>query len=177
MAVVIALIGIFIYIAIRFKKWQFGLGALASFAHDTFFTISLFSVFYGVVPFSLDIDQAFIAAILTVVGYSTNDTVIIYDRIREYNNLFPKKDLRTNMNNAMNHTLSRTVNTVGTVLVVLITMFLFGGEVIRGFSFALMIGVFFGTYSSVFIASPITYDLLTRRLRKAKLAPAIKPVQ
>ena len=171
MAVFFSLIGIFIYIAIRFKKWQFGLGGLASLAHDTFFTVSLFSIFYGVVPFSLDIDQAFIAAVLTIIGYSINDTVIIYDRIREYNTLFPKKDLMTNMNNAMNHTLSRTVNTVGTVLVVLIAMFLFGGEVIRGLTFALMVGVFFGTYSSVFIASPITYDLLSTPQQEGKTDP------
>ncbi len=172
LAVAFSLIAIFIYIALRFKRWQFGLGGLASLFHDTLFTISMFSIFYNVLPFGLEVDQAFIAAILTIIGYSINDTVIVFDRIREYNTLFPKRDLKTNMNNAMNSTLSRTVNTVGTVLVTLIAMFLFGGEVIRGFTFALLIGVFFGTYSSVWVATPIAYDLLMLRKRRTEKAEA-----
>jgi SecD/SecF fusion protein len=119
-------------------------------------------------PFSMEADQAFIAAILTIIGYSINDTVIIFDRIREYVTLHPKRLYRTNVNEALNSTLSRTVNTAGTTLVVLIAMFIFGGEIIRGFTFALMFGIFFGTYSSVFVATPIAYDLMMAGSKKMK---------
>jgi len=166
MAVVFSLIAIFIYIALRFKKWQYGFGGLVSLFHDAFITIGLFSLLYSIMPFSMEADQAFIAAILTIIGYSINDTVIIFDRIREYVALHPKRDYVTNVNEALNSTLSRTVNTAGTTLVVLIAMFIFGGEVIRGFTFALMFGIFFGTYSSVFVATPIAYDLMQRKLNK-----------
>ncbi|MBL7104069.1 MAG: protein translocase subunit SecDF [Bacteroidales bacterium] len=160
MAIVFALIVIFIYIAIRFKKWQFGLAGVIALFHDTIITIGIFSLFYNVLPFSLEIDQAFIAAILTIIGYSINDTVIIFDRIREFSNLHRKRDLKTNINAALNSTLARTFNTSGTTLVVLLTVFIFGGEIIRGFAFALLIGVLVGTYSSLFNASPIAYDLI-----------------
>jgi SecD/SecF fusion protein len=160
LAIVFSLIAIFIYIAIRFKKWQFGMGGLVSLFHDTMFTIGLYSVFYTIMPFSMEVDQAFIAAILTIIGYSINDTVIIFDRLREYMTLHPKRDMKTNMNGAMNSTLSRTVNTAGTTLIVLIAIFIFGGEVIRGFVFALMMGIAVGTYSSLFTATPIAFDLL-----------------
>lgn len=160
MAIFFSLIIIFVYIAVRFKKWQYGLAGLISLAHDTIIVLGLFSVFYNILPFSLEVDQAFIAAILTIIGYSINDTVIIFDRIRENIGLHPKKLLRTNINDGMNSTLSRTVNTSGTTLVVLLVISIFGGEVIRGFVFALFVGVLFGTYSSVFNASPIVYDLL-----------------
>jgi SecD/SecF fusion protein len=110
------------------------------------------------------VDQAFIAAILTIIGYSINDTVIIFDRIREYVGLYPKRTLKDNMNAALNSTLSRTINTAGTTLVVLLAVFLFGGEVIRGFSFALMMGILVGTYSSIFIATPVSYDLAKKKL-------------
>ncbi len=166
LAIVIALIVIFIYIAIRFKRWQYGLGGVIALFHDTMITIGLFSLLYSVMPFSMEIDQAFIAAILTIIGYSINDTVIIFDRIREYNTLYPKKDIGVNMNNGLNSTLSRTVNTAGTTIVVLFAMFLFGGEIIRGFTFALLIGIFVGTYSSIFVATPIAYDLLSRIKKK-----------
>jgi SecD/SecF fusion protein len=159
-SVIIALLVIFVYIAVRFKKWQFGLAGLAALLHDTLIIFGLFSMFYNILPFGLEIDQAFIAAILTIVGYSINDTVIIFDRIREYTGLFPKKDMRENMNNALNSTLVRTLNTSGTTLIVLLIIFLFGGEVIRGFTFALLMGILVGTYSSLFNASPIAYDLL-----------------
>ena len=159
-SVIIALLVIFVYIAVRFKKWQFGLAGLVALLHDTLIVIGLFSMFYNILPFGLEIDQAFIAAILTIVGYSINDTVIIFDRIREYSGLFPKKDMRENMNNALNSTLVRTLNTSGTTLIVLLIIFLFGGEVIRGFTFALLMGILVGTYSSIFNASPIAYDLL-----------------
>jgi SecD/SecF fusion protein len=159
-AIGIALLVIFIYIAIRFRRWQFGLAGLVALMHDSLIIFGLFSIFYNILPFSMEIDQAFIAAILTIVGYSINDTVIIFDRIREFSGLFPKKDTRENMNAALNSTLARTLNTSGTTLVVLIIIFIFGGEVIRGFTFALLMGVMIGTYSSLFTASPIAYDLL-----------------
>jgi len=159
-AVIFALIIIFIYIAIRFKKWQYGVGGVAALFHDSIITMGMFSLFYGILPFSMEVDQAFIAAILTIIGYSINDTVIIFDRIREYTNLFPKHSLKRNINEGLNSTLARTLNTSGTTLVVLLVIFIFGGEVIRGFVFALLIGILVGTYSSVFTASPIAYDLL-----------------
>ena len=163
MAIIFALIIIFIYIAIRFRKWQFGLAGLISLAHDTIIVLGLFSLFHNILPFSMEVDQAFIAAILTIIGYSINDTVIIFDRIRENVNLHPKKSLLVNINDGMNSTLARTVNTSGTTLLVLLVISIFGGEVIRGFVFALLIGILFGTYSSVFNASPIAFDLLKGR--------------
>jgi SecD/SecF fusion protein len=160
MAITFALIVIFVYIAARFRKWQYGLSGVIALFHDSLITISLFSIFYNILPFNMEIDQAFIAAILTIIGYSINDTVIIFDRIREFTNLYPKKDLKSNMNNALNSTLARTINTSGTTMVVLLTIFIFGGETIRGFTFALLVGVLVGTYSSLFTASPIAFDLL-----------------
>lgn len=165
-SVIIALIIIFIYIAIRFNKWQFGVGGLISLAHDPIIVISLYSLLHNIVPWTMEIDQIFIAAILTIIGYSINDTVVIFDRLRENMTLFPKRDVKTNMNLALNSTLSRTFNTSATTLVVLLIIFLFGGEVIRGFSFALMIGIAVGTYSSLFIATPIAYDFLMRKKNK-----------
>ncbi len=161
-AVIISLIIIFVYIAIRFKRWQYGVGALTALFHDALIAISLFSIFYGIMPFNLEVDQAFIAAILTIIGYSVNDTVIIFDRIRENKFLFPKRDNLRNINDALNSTLSRTVNTAGTTFVVLLAIFIFGGEVIRGFTFALLVGIIVGTYSSIFVAAPAAYDLLKK---------------
>ena len=163
MAIVFALIIIFIYIAIRFKRWQYGLGGVISLFHDSIIVISLFSIFYNVLPFNLEIDQTFIAAILTIIGYSINDTVIIFDRVREFVGLHPKRTLMNNINTGINSTLARTINTSGTTIVVLLMIFIFGGEVIRGFSFALLVGILVGTYSSVFVASPLAYDLITKR--------------
>ncbi len=159
-AIFFALIIIFAYVAVRFKKWQYGLGGVAALFHDTIITLGMFSLFYGILPFNMEVDQAFIAAILTIIGYSINDTVIIFDRIRENTTLFPKHSLKRNMNEGLNRTLARTMNTSGTTLVVLLMIFIFGGEVIRGFVFALLVGILVGTYSSVFTASPIAYDLL-----------------
>lgn len=159
-AIVLSLLGIFVYIAIRFKKWQYGMAGLISLAHDTIVVLGLFSLFYNILPFSLEVDQAFIAAILTIIGYSINDTVIIFDRIRENVHLHPKKSLFQNINDGLNSTLSRTVNTSGTTILVLLIISIFGGEVIRGFVFALLIGILFGTYSSLFNASPLAYELL-----------------
>ena len=142
---------IFIYIAFRFKKWQFGLGALVAMFHDVLVVLGLFSLLYNLVPFSMEIDQAFIAAILTVVGYSINDTVVVFDRIREYTTLHKRANQVEVVNNALNSTLSRTLNTSFSTFLVLLTIFIFGGESIKGFSFALMVGVLVGTYSSVCI--------------------------
>ncbi|MFZ4462947.1 MAG: protein translocase subunit SecDF [Bacteroidales bacterium] len=176
LAIVFALFIIFVYIAIRFNKWQYGVAGVAALFHDTIIVLGIYSFFYTFMPFSMEIDQSFIAAILTIIGYSINDTVIIFDRIRENVNLHPKKALKTNLNDAMNSTLTRTINTTGTTLVVLIVIFLFGGEVIRGFVFALLFGIAFGTYSSVFNASPIAYDLLMRakKGKDEKLAESAK---
>jgi len=165
LAIFFSLVMIFLYILVRFRNWQFGLGGVAALAHDTIITLGAFSLLYGVLPFSLEIDQAFIAAILTVIGYSINDTVIVYDRIREYLHLYPKRMLAENMDKAMNSTLRRTFSTSLTVLIVLFAIFLFGGTSIQGFTFALLIGVGVGTYSSVFVASPLVYDTI-RKVKK-----------
>lgn len=168
MSILFSLIIIFLYIVFRFKKWQFGLGALISLLHDVLIILSLFSLFYGILPFSLEIDQAFIAAILTVVGYSINDTVVVFDRIREYLDSYKKQDMGAIVDNAINSTLSRTINTSLTTIFVLAMIFFFGGEVIRGFAFALLVGVIVGTYSSIFIASPIMYDFSGKKSEKIK---------
>lgn len=158
-ATIFALIVIFLYIVFRFRKWQFGLGALLAMMHDVLIVLSLFSIFYGILPFGLEVNQAFIAAILTVIGYSINDTVVVFDRIREYLAEYKREDQKTVINKALNSTLSRTINTSVSTFVVLLTIFLFGGETIKGFAFALMIGVVVGTYSSIFIATPVVIDL------------------
>ncbi|HIP36469.1 MAG TPA: protein translocase subunit SecD, partial [Crocinitomix sp.] len=158
-AVIFALIIIFLYILFRFRKWQFGLGALVAMAHDVLIVLGLFSILHGWIGFSLEIDQAFIAAILTVVGYSINDTVVVFDRIREYLKLHPFRDRKDVINTALNSTLSRTVNTSVSTFIVLLIIFLFGGDAIKGFTFALMVGVIVGTYSSLFIATPLVIDL------------------
>ncbi|HSO85325.1 MAG TPA: protein translocase subunit SecDF [Draconibacterium sp.] len=164
-AITIALLAIFLYIMVRFSNWKYGMGGVLSLAHDTIITLGIFSMFHGILPFSLEIDQAFIAAILTVIGYSINDTVIVYDRIREYLHIHPKRDLKTNMDHAMNSTLRRTMNTSLTTLLVLLVIFIFGGASIRGFVFALLIGIGVGTYSSVFVATPLVYELSIRAKR------------
>ena len=167
-AVLASLVLIFIYIAIRFKNWQFGLAGIFALFHDTFLTIGMFSLFYKIMPFSMEIDQNFIAAILTVIGYSINNNVVIFDRVRENLALYPKRENYDNFNAAINQTLGRNVNTAGTTLVTLLVIFIFGGEVIRGFVFALMLGTIVGTYSSVFVASPIAYDFLSRNKAAAE---------
>jgi SecD/SecF fusion protein len=161
-AITFALLIIFLYIFIRFSNWQFGFGAVAAIAHDALVVLGIFSLLHNLVPFSLDVDQAFIAAILTVLGYSINDTVVVFDRIREYLKLHPKRKREVNMDEAVNSTLRRTFSTSLSTFVVLLAIFLFGGATIRGFAFALMIGIVVGTYSSIFIATPIAYDLQTR---------------
>jgi len=161
-AVLGALLVIFLYILVRFE-WRYSLGAVAALVHDVTITLGLFSVLAGVVPFSLQIDQGIIAAFLTIVGYSLNDTVVVFDRIREYVNLFKTESFPEIANRSINATLSRTVVTSVTTLLVVVILFLFGGEVLRGFSFALIVGVIIGTYSSVFVASPTVVEL-NRRL-------------
>ena len=167
-AILFSCVLMFIYIFIRFKKWQFGLGAVAALAHDVLIVLSVYSIFNGILPFSLEIDQHFVAAILTVMGYSMTDTVVVFDRIREYLNLNTKKNLEgeekaTIINYALNSTLSRTINNSLTIFFVLLAIFIFGGEVIRGFAFAMLIGTVIGTYSSVCIATPIVMDFDTRK--------------
>ncbi len=166
-AIIGSLIVIFLYILSRFSKWQFSLGAVAAAFHDVLVVLAIFSIFYGVLPFSLEIDQAFIAAILTVIGYSLNDTVVVFDRIREYLKIKNKKTpMNEVVNEALNSTLSRTVNTSLTTFFVLLVIFIFGGEVIQGFMFALLIGVVVGTYSSLFIATPLMMDSLSKSQRR-----------
>jgi SecD/SecF fusion protein len=164
-AIFLSLAAVFIYIYIRFKKWQFGMGAMVALLHDVLILLSLFSIFNGILPFSLDIDQQFIAAVLTVMGYSMNDTVVVFDRVREYMNLHHTKNegLAPVINNALNSTLSRTMVTGLTTMFVLIILFIFGGEILRGFSFAMLIGVIFGTYSSLFVATPIVVDFIRNK--------------
>mgnify|MGYP001450192695 CR=1 FL=1 len=164
-AVFFSLIAIGLYITLRFKKWQWATGATLSLAHDALIVIGLFSMLYAVMPFNLEINQAFIAAILTVIGYSINNTVVIFDRIREYIALYPKRSLRDNINNATSSTMARTFNSSGTTLVTLVAIFLFGGETIRGFIFALLCGVAIGTYSSWFIATPLSFDLMPESIK------------
>ena len=165
-AVIIALIVIFAYIAVRFKNWTWGLGGVSSLAHTAIIVIGFFSFFSGILPFTLDVDQTFIAAILTIIGYAINDNVVIFDRIREYRGLHPKAELKTNVNEALNSTLSRTMNTSLTTLVVMLAIAIFGGEVIRGLAVALILGIVIGTYASIFIGTPIMYDVTNAILKK-----------
>ncbi len=168
-AVLIALLAIFAYIAVRFKGWTWGFGGVMGLAHTAVIVIGFFSFFSGILPFSLDIDQTFIAAILTVIGYAINDTVVIFDRIREHLGLSPKADFTATVNGALNSTLSRTINTSFTTLIVMVAIAIFGGEVIRGLAVALILGIIIGSYSSLFIATPLMYDVaLRQRAKKEK---------
>ncbi len=172
-AVLAALAGIFLYILLRFRNFAYSVGALAALAHDTVIILGLYAILWKIMPFSMEIDQSFIAAILTVIGYSINDTVVIFDRVREYNTLYPKRAKDENINAALNNTLSRTFSTSMSTFVVLLAIFCFGGETIRGFVFALLMGVIVGTYSSVFIASPIAFDI-QRAIQRRKEKKAQK---
>ena len=159
-----SLIIVFFYILLRFQKWQFSLGAVSAVFHDVLIVLGIFSLTYKIMPFNMEINQAFIAALLTVIGYSLNDTVVVFDRIREFFRIHKSWDNETTVNTALNSTLSRTLNTSLTTLIVLIAIFTFGGESIRGFMFALIIGVMVGTYSSVFIATPIMFDSFNKKI-------------
>jgi SecD/SecF fusion protein len=162
-AVLLSCLVMFVFIFIRFKKWTYGLGAVVALFHDVLIVLSVYIIFDGILPFSLEITQDFIAAILTVMSYSMTDTVVVFDRIREYLTERNKSDLDKGekekvINYALNTTLSRTINTSLTIFFVLLAIFIFGGETIRGFSFALLIGIVIGTYSSICIATPIVID-------------------
>jgi preprotein translocase subunit SecF len=175
-AVIASLVVIFLYITFRFGQVlplradniAFPLGAVAALAHDVTIVLGIFAATHHILPFSLQIDQAIIAALLTIVGYSLNDTVVVFDRIREYSNLFKTDHYPDVVNRSINATLSRTIVTSGTTLIVLITLFIFGGEVLRGFAFALILGVVIGTYSSIFVASPVVVELKQRAVARAQ---------
>lgn len=158
-AIVLALIGIFLYILLRFRNFAYSVGAVTALTHDAILVLGTYALLWKIMPFSMEIDQSFIAAILTVIGYSINDTVVIFDRIREHNRLYPKRERKLNVNNAINATLSRTFSTSMSTLVVLLAIFCFGGETIRGFVFALLVGVLVGTYSSIGVAPMVSYDI------------------
>ena len=166
LAVIGGLLVMFVYIGLRFRSWRFGVGSVVALAHDTILVIGVFALLHGLLPFNLDVDQSFIAAVLTVIGYSINATVVIFDRVREYRKLYPKRTLKAHMNDAINSTLARTINTSGTTFFTLLMMFIFGGEVIRGFIFAILIGVLCGVFSSVCIACSVVYEI-SRRDQKA----------
>lgn len=188
-ATIFALIAIILYIFIRFRDWRYSVGTIIALLHDVFVTLAVFSFFKNIVPFPLEIDQHFIAAILTVIGFSMNDTVIVFDRIREYSRNMKGADKATIINRAVNDTLSRTIMTSLTVFLTLLILFIFGGEVTRGFAFAMLIGVITGTYSSIFVAAPILVDFAknkplgaadfaTENVKKAEIAKASrKPVK
>lgn len=165
-AIIFSLIVMFVYIFIRFRNWAYGLSATAALAHDVIFTLGVFSLCYSIMPFSMEIDQSFVAAILTIVGYSINNTVVIFDRVREQFGLTPKADPKDIINSALNSTLARTVNTALTTLVTLIVIFVFGGEVVRGFVFAMTIGIAVGTFSSPLLATPLAYEFIKRNKKK-----------
>lgn len=169
-AVVIAIFAIGLYIFARFRAVSYSLGATIALAHDTIITLGAFSLLYSIMPFSMEIDQAFIAAILTVVGYSVNDTVIIFDRIREFIGLYPKRERAQVMNESINAMISRTFSTSFSTILVLLIIFIFGGETIRGFIFAMLFGIVIGTYSSIFVAAPVTYELYKRKAKKEETA-------
>ncbi|QJW92141.1 protein translocase subunit SecDF [Spirosoma taeanense] len=167
-SILLAVAVVFVYILIRFKRLAFGYGAVVAMFHDVLIILAIFSIFNGLLPFSLDVDQAFVGALLTIMGYSMNDTVVVFDRVREYlnENRGKKETIPTIINNALNSTLSRTAVTGFSTILVLLVLFIFGGETIRGFSFAMLIGVIVGTYSSLFVATPIVVDSLSRDQEK-----------
>jgi SecD/SecF fusion protein len=158
-ATIFAMIAIFLYIFLRFRDWRYSLGTIIALLHDVFVTLAVFSFLKGIVPFPLEIDQHFIAAVLTVIGFSMNDTVIVFDRIREYSSKLKGETKAGIINRAINDTLSRTIMTSLTVFLTLLILFIFGGDVTRGFAFAMLIGVITGTYSSIFVAAPVLVDL------------------
>ena len=173
-AVIIALIVIFVYIAFRFKGWTWGLGGVVSLAHTAIIIIGFFSLFTGILPFNLDVDQTFIAAILTIIGYAINDNVVIFDRIREMKGLHPKDDFKETVNRSLNATLTRTVNTSVSTLLPMLAIAFFGGESIRGLSVALCLGILIGTYASIMIGTPIMYDATVKAEAKKNAATEAK---
>ncbi|MBR6441400.1 MAG: protein translocase subunit SecF, partial [Bacteroidales bacterium] len=165
-SVIVALIAIFLYILLRFRNVAFSISSIVALAFDTLIVIGFFSALWGIVPFSLEIDQTFIGAILTVIGYSINDKVVVFDRVRENLRLYRKRDRQTLFNDSLNQTLARTINTSVSTLIVLLCIFIFGGASIRSFSFAMILGVVFGTLSSIFIAAPTAYLTMGRKIKE-----------
>ena len=165
-SVVFALIAIFLYILLRFRNVAYSVGSTIALALDALVVIGLYSALWGILPISLEIDQTFIGAILTVIGYSINDKVVVFDRVRENFNLFPKRDRQQLFNDSLNQTLARTINTSVTTLIVLLCIFILGGDSIRSFSFAMILGVIFGTCSSIFIAAPIAFLTMGRKIKE-----------
>jgi len=172
-----ALLLIFLFLLIRFRRWQFSLGAVLSLLHDVLIMLTFFTLLHGFVPFSLEIDQAIIACVLTVIGFSVNDTVIVYDRIREFMGTFVGRKKEEVFNMAINTTLSRTLITSGTVLFVVTLLFVFGGSAIRGFAFGMLVGIFFGTYSSIFVASSLVVDLIKEDVVSGKVVESHKATE
>ena len=173
-AVILSLIAIALYILLRFRDISFSAGTLVSLAFDTVIIISFYSLFYGLLPFSMEIDQSFIAAILTVIGYSVNDKVVVFDRVREVIGLYPKRDRYLVINEALNSTLARTISTSLSTAIVLLCIFILGGDTIRSFTFAMLLGVIVGTFSTLFVAVPVAYEIMGRKQKKAQLAEAAK---
>ncbi|MBO7082651.1 MAG: protein translocase subunit SecDF [Bacteroidales bacterium] len=171
-AIAVSLVLMFAYIAIRFRRWQYGLSSLIALTHDTIIMLGMYSLFFNILPFTMEVDQAFIAAVLTIIGYSINATVVIFDRVRENTTNHPKASWKENINNAVNSTLTRSFNTSGSTFVVLLAIFFFGGDTIRGFIFALLVGILAGTFSSVFLSTPVAYNLLKGHKQEKELAEA-----
>ena len=171
-AVLFSLVAIALYILLRFRDFAFSVGTLASLAFDTVIIMSFYSLFYGMLPFSMEIDQSFIAAILTIIGYSVNDKVVVFDRVREVIGLYPKRDRRLVINDALNSTLARTISTSLSTALVLICIFILGGDTIRSFTFAMLLGVITGTFSTMFVAVPVAYEMMRRKLPKTEETPA-----
>ena len=171
-SVILSLVAIFLYILIRFRNVAFSVGCVISLTVDTLIIIGIYSLCWGWMPFSLEVDQTFIGAVLTAIGYSINDKVVVFDRIREYLGLYPNRERRRLFNDSLNHTLSRTIMTSGTTLLVLLCILFLGGDSVRSFSFAMILGVIFGTLSSIFLAAPIAYLTLSKRERKEGKAVA-----
>ncbi len=167
-AVILSLIAMFLYILLRFRNVAFSLGALAAVAFTAFTIIGFYSLFWGILPFAMEIDQTFIAAILTIIGYQINDTVVVFDRVRENVGLYPKQDFFTTVNKSLNSTLTRTIMTSASTLLVLLCIFILGGDSIRSFIFAMLFGVITGTLSTLFIASPVAYLTNKRKVAAAK---------
>lgn len=173
-AVILSLLAIALYILLRFRDLAFSAGTLVALTFDTVFIMAFYSLFSGLLPFSMEIDQSFIAAILTVIGYSVNDKVVVFDRVREISGMYPKRDKFTVINDALNSTLSRTINTSFSTLIVLICIFVLGGDTIRSFTFAMLLGVIVGTFSTLYVAVPTAYEMLSREQKKAMAAAAAK---
>ena len=169
-AVTIALIAMFLYILLRFRNVAFSFGALAAVAFTAFSIIGLYSLLYGVLPFAMEIDQTFIAAILTVIGYQINDTVVVFDRVRENVGLYPKQDFFTTINKSINSTLGRTIMTSCSTLLVLVVIFILGGDSIRSFIFAMLCGVIIGTFATIYLAAPVAFLTDSRRKKAVKKA-------